>query len=185
MREPRGFPDALASVRLKDSWIYATAYGLTLLCVLFLQMAPHGLPAVFGVRPLLVIPLTVYVAMFRGPLAGGVMGAVSGFLWGVFSSHLLGVDALLLLVVGCVCGLLVHMLMRNNLISATLLASVAIAAVGLADWFLFTAIWNPSESFYALWRFVLPQTVYTIVLSPLLYGVVLYITRHMKQNEDD
>lgn len=183
MKESRRLPDVLAAVRLKDSWLYATAYGLVLLCVLFLQMAPHGLPTVFGARPLPVIPLTVFVAMFRGPLAGGITGVAGGFLWGVFSHRLLGVDALLLLVVGCVCGLLVHMLMRNNLISAVLLSASATAAVCLIDWFLFTAIWNPEECLYALWRLVLPDALYTIVLSPALYGIVFWVSRRMKQAE--
>lgn len=184
MKESRGLPEVLASVRLKDSWIYATAYGIVLLCVLFLQMAPHGLPTVCGVRPLPVIPLTVFVAMFRGPLAGGITGAVSGFLWGVFSPHLLGVDALLLLAVGCVCGLLVHMLMRNNLISALLLTAAAAVLVCLVDWVLFTAIWHPEECLFALWRWVLPQILYTVAISPLLYGILLWMARHMKQNEE-
>lgn len=165
----------------REKWTYVTAYGLTLLCVLLLQMAPSGLPTIGGARPLLLIPLTVYVAMFEGPVTGGVFGAVAGVLWGIFSQRLLGFDALLLLALGCICGLLVRMLLRNNLLTALLLGTGGTLAVSLIDWFFFTAIWTGSDSLYVLGCLVLPDVLYTVVLGPALYGILYAVIRRMKQ----
>lgn len=184
MNEPRKLQDKPMVMQLKGSWVYATAYGLLLLLTLLLQMAPHGFPAIAGIRPLPVIPLTVFVAMFEGPFTGGVFGAAAGFLWGIFSFRLLGFDALLLLAIGCVCGLLIYLLIRNNWLSALLLGAAATLSVCLLDWLFFTAIWvDSADALFALGRRVLPCVLYTVVLSPLLYFITYHIAKHLKQTE--
>ena len=184
MEEPRKLQDKPMVMQLKGSWVYATAYGLFLLVTLLLQMAPCGFPAIAGIRPLPLIPLTVFVAMFEGPFAGGVFGAVAGLFWGFFSFRLLGFDALLLLVIGCACGLLIYLLLRNNWLTALLLSAVATLAVCLLDWLFFTAIWvSSADALAALTRRVLPCVLYTTAVSPLLYWLTYHIARHLKQTE--
>lgn len=56
--------------RLGDRYLKWTAYGLLILLVTILQATRGLIPPVFGVRPLLVVPLTVCIAMFVGPVGG-------------------------------------------------------------------------------------------------------------------
>lgn len=72
-------------------------------------------------------------AVYR-PVGGAAAGVAAGLLWDMYSTRLLGFNALLLLVIGCACGLLVRLLIRNNLLSAMLLTAAALVIQGVADW---------------------------------------------------
>ena len=109
--------------RLAGRYIKWTAYGLLILLFSTPQPTPR------------LIPLTVCIAMYAGPVGGAAAGIAGGFLWDLYSDRLLGFNALLLLAVGCACGLLVRLLLRNNLLSALLLVGGALLFQGLADWF--------------------------------------------------
>jgi len=108
--------------RLSRRYLTWTAYGLLIVAAVILQSLPRGLPVIGGVRPVLIVPLVVCAAMYEGPVGGAAAGIAAGLLWDMFSDRLLGFHALLLLIVGCACGLLVRLLIRNNLLSALLLS---------------------------------------------------------------
>lgn len=170
-------------VNLKGQWVPAVAYGLLIVVMFLLQMTPRVLPEVWGARPWLMVPLTVFIAMFEGPLTGGVCGAVAGFLWDMFSQRLPGFSALFLLVIGVACGLLVQVLLRNNVLSAMMLSSSVTVGYGLYQWFFCTVIWGKEDAWFVLWRLTLPDIVYTICISIILYYVLYFIAKHLKQTE--
>lgn len=156
------------------------AYGFFLLLCFFLQMTPSALPAVAGGRPLLLIPAVVCVGMFTDPVTGGICGAAAGFAWDMFSARPTGLCALYLLAAGCVCGLLVQLLMRNNWLTALLLCGGAAFLQGLLDWLLTCVLWRLPDSGQVLLRQFLPNFVYTAVLSLPLYYLTLAIAKRLK-----
>ena len=79
--------------RLGDRYLKWTAYGLLILLVTLLQATKGLIPPVFGVRPLLVVPLTVCIAMFTGPVGGAAAGIACGILWDLYAARLLGFNA--------------------------------------------------------------------------------------------
>ena len=117
--------------RLAGRYIKWTAYGLLILLFSILQSTPRLIPEICGASPLLLVPLTVCIAMYAGPVGGAAAGIAGGFLWDLYSDRLLGFNALLLLAVGCACGLLVRLLLRNNLLSALLLVGGALLLTGV------------------------------------------------------
>ena len=156
---------------VRGRYLRWTAYGLFLLVLFLLQMSPCGLPAVWGVRPYPLVLLVVSAAMFEGPVGGAAMGMAAGLLWDMYSARLYGGRALTLLVIGCACGLLVRLFMRNNLLSALLLMGAAVLLFGLGDWLLVYVLYGKTEPFGVLVRLVLPRIGYTFVFSPLIYYV--------------
>ena len=54
-------------------------------------------------------------------MVGAAFGVGGGLLWALYADRLFGLDALLLLVIGCMCGLLVQVFLRNNWLTALLL----------------------------------------------------------------
>lgn len=128
--------------KLSDRYLQWTAYGLLILLTILVQATPKLLPAVFGARPLLIVPLVVCIAMFVGPIGGASAGIAGGILWDLYADRLLGFNALLLLFIGCACGLLVRLLMRNNLLTAMLLSAAALLFQGFMDWFSTVYCWR-------------------------------------------
>ncbi len=160
-----------------------TAYGLLLLLAALLQMTPRLLPAVCGARPLLLVPLVVCIALFTGPMGGAAAGVAAGLLWDVFSERLFGFNALLLLVAGCACGLLVRLLLRNNLWTALLLCAGAGLFQVLCDWFFNYALLAYERPFTVLAISYLPNLLYTLILSPLLYAMTYGVTKLLRNRQ--
>lgn len=169
--------------RLGDRYLKWTAYGLLILFVTLLQATKGLIPPVFGVRPLLVVPLTVCIAMFVGPVGGAAAGIACGILWDLYAARLLGFNALLLLVTGCLCGLLITLLMRNNLLTALLLSAAALLFVGMMNWLCYTVLLQEPEPGFVLLRRILPSLLYSFVLTPLLYGAAFLTARILKRRE--
>ena len=143
--------------RLSGRYLKWTAYGLLILGAGLLQMAPRVFPAVFGARPLLLIPIVVSIAMFEGPVGGAAAGIAGGLLWDLYADRLFGFSALFLMAICCACGLLVRLLIRNNLLSAMLLFSGALLTQGLMDWFFNYVLWMKEDPLYMLGRMLLPD----------------------------
>ncbi len=159
------------------------AYALILLLVSLLQAAPRLFPAIGGAHPCPLIAAVVCIAMFEGPFVGAAVGVGGGLLWALYADRLFGFDALLLLVVGCVCGLLIQVLIRNNWMSALLLNAATLFVYMLVDWLVRYVLFAQAESWYALWHILLPNALYTFVLSPAVYYLAYRVARGLRESE--
>lgn len=157
------------------------AYGLLLLLISLLQGAPMVFPAISGAHPSPLIPAVVCIAMFEGPIVGAVVGVASGMLWGIYATRLFGFDALLLLTVGCLCGILVRVLLRNNWMSALLLNGAVLLGYTLIDWIARFVLFYDTDVVYALTHVLLPNALYTWALSPLVYWIFYRVARSLRQ----
>lgn len=158
-------------------------YGVMLVLLAVWQAAPNGFPTVAGVRPFPLLAVAVCVAMFEGPVKGGVIGMSAGLLWDLYADRLFGFRGLLLLAIGCAVGLLVQQLLRNNLLSALLLSAGTCLAFTVLDWFFVYVLFRQPEALYILFRRLLPSAVYTWALTPLLYGLSLLAARWLRRGE--
>ena len=183
MAEPQKIESGDPVRKLSGRYLKWTAYGLFLLLMCLLQAAPYLIPEIFGARPLLVVPTVVFIAMFTGPIGGAAAGIAGGLLWDLYSDRLLGFNAIVLLIICCACGLLVRLLIRNNLPSALLLAAGALLFQGLMDWFFNYVLLRGSEPWYMLLHLTLPNALYTLILSPLLYGLTRLIAHIPRKRE--
>lgn len=159
------------------------AYALILLLVSLLQAAPRLFPAVGGAHPCPLIAAVVCIAMFEGPFVGAAVGVGGGLLWALYADRLFGFDALLLLVVGCACGLLVQVLIRNNWMSALSLNAATLLLYVLVDWLVRYVLFAQAGLWHALWYILLPNALYTFVLSPAVYYLAYRVARSLRESE--
>ena len=169
--------------RLHNHAIEALVYGLLILLLGMWQQAPHGWPTIVGGRPLLLVPLVAAIAMFTGPVGGAAAGVGAGLLWDLYSTRLFGFNALVLLAIGCAVGLLVRLLLRNNPLSALLLTSGSVVAQTIVSWLCTDLLPGKDGVLLLLWRTVLPNTVYTLVLCLPVYLLVRGVTKALKKRE--
>lgn len=165
----------------KKNAVLWLAYSLSTLLVLLIQNAPHIFPAICFARP---TPLTVYVicvAVLGGARTGATIGVLSGLLWGVFSARVFGFDALLLLLFGLVAGLLVEWFLRANFFTALLLSSCGVLLHVLLEWFFCYVIFSRENLAEILLKVLLPNGLYTILLTPLIYGFSLLLARFVRR----
>ena len=169
------------SAKIDKMYLRWFAYALVLLLISLLQASPRMLPTVGGAHPLPLISAVVCFAMFEGPLTGAGIGIGAGCLWALYTERLFGFDALLLMIVGCTCGLLVQLLIRNNWMSALLLNAATIAAYTLIDWLVRYVLFAQDGAFHALWYILLPNALYTLILSPLVYLAAYGLARSLRE----
>lgn len=159
----------------------AVLYAVGALLILLLQNAPSFFPTIVFARP---VPLIVYVAcvaVVEGAKAGAIIGVISGALWGMYAFRVFGFDAMLLMIIGLTVGLLVEWLLRSNFLSALLLSSAAVLSYEIVEWLFSYVIFYKATAFSVLFRAYLPTCVYTIVLAPLVYWLVLLLARLIRR----
>ncbi len=145
--------------------------ALILLLLSVLQNTDGLFPQIFGVRALLLIPAVVCIAMYERDIWGMIFGVFAGALWDVFASGA-SFNALFLLTTGFLCGTLINTIMRNNIITATLLSTLTTVIYNIGYW-LFNIVFTKTDSaFYLLWRYYLPSILFTSLLTPLFFLII-------------
>lgn len=162
-------------------WIVYCALALSLA---LLQMSPHGFPIIGYARPTPLVIFTVCVAMLEGPMTGSIMGVVAGLLWNLYSPRLFGYYGLMLMVIGLTVSLLVQWLLRANFLSAMLLCTGGVAVYTLLDWLLCYALFLHPEAGVVLAKVFLPNALYTILLSPFMYWLVLWLAKLLRRKKN-
>ena len=171
------------SLRVKAYWSWIL-YSAVVLVIALMQMSPRCFPVIAYARPTPLILFTVCVAMLEGPAIGSVMGAVAGLLWGLYSSRVFGYYGLMLMAIGLTVSLLVQWLLRANFLSAMLLCTGGVAVYTLLDWLICYVLFLHDEMMTVLVQVYLPNALYTILLSPLMYWFVLALARFLRRKKE-
>lgn len=151
-----------------------TVYVLLLLFCYVLQTTPD-LFVIAGIKPVLVIPIAVVIAMQEGEFIGCIYGTAAGFLHDMNSSALFGYHALMTAVCCTMIGLFVIYLVQYNLLGCLLFVSATLLIQGSIA-FLFTyGMWG-HESVWKLYVFyTLPTTVYSVAATIPIFGGLRWI----------
>lgn len=168
------------SFRTQQYWAWIL-YSAIVLAIALMQMSPRCFPVVAFARPTPLILCVVCVAMLEGPTFGSVMGVVAGLLWDLYSTHIFGYYGLMLMVIGLTVSLLVQWLLRANFLSAMLLCFGGVTLYTLLDWLMCYVLFLHDEMVTVLMRVYLPNALYTVLLSPLMYWVILGLARFLRR----
>lgn len=144
------------------------AYVLEFLVLFMVQETPGLLPAIFGVRPVLLLPAAVTVAMFEEEIPAMSFGILAGLFCDFGLSGMLGFHALLLAVLCCFVSVIDRVYFQSNLATALLTGLWTVGLVICAQWF-FLYYFRYSMADYAFVHHYLPKFFYTMLFVPLLY----------------
>ena len=169
--------------RLRNYWTWIL-YSVVVLLIALMQMSPRFFPAVAHARPIPLVIFVICVAMLEGPVVGSVIGMVAGLLWGLYSLRVFGYYGLILLCMGLIVGLLVQWLLRANFLSAMVLCVSGVAIYTVLDWLICYVLFLKPEMWDVLVRMYLPNAIYTILLSPLMYGFILMLARFLRHRKN-
>ena len=158
-------------------------FALLILGAHLLQNTPGAFPSVCGVRACFLLSLTVCLGLFEREVAGALFGAFAGVLWDSVSPLGDGFHALLFMLIGAACGILINTIMRNNLITAMLLSVLAhVLYVSLYVIFFVVAEGVDSAGWLYV-RYYLPAVVFSVLFTPLFYLLVRTVMRRTRLPE--
>ena len=152
-------------------------YALIIFLAHILQNIVPVFPESASARPILLIPVAVCIAMFEGELVGAVAGIFAGILWDTVTVTADGYNALYLMIACAVCGVLLRIFMRNNIITYFIMNS-SIMFIYLVSYVLFfitaRGIDGAGQIFF---RYYLPMGIYSFILTPLWYYLIRAVYR--------
>ena len=116
-------------------------YCFGLIFCYVLQTTP-GFLQIFGVKPFLVIPAVIAIAMQEGEFTGALYGALGGMLCDMGANTFYGFYTLTLFLYGAAVGLALIYLMKNDRKTAVLCCLVYTGGMALIEYiFLLPAVW--------------------------------------------
>ena len=151
--------------------IRRSCLALIILLISVLQNTDGFFPQIFGIRALILIPAVVCMAMYERDIWGMLLGLFAGALWDITASGA-SFNALYLLTVGFVCGTLINTIMRNNVVTAMILSTLATLIYNIGYWAVSFVGGGMDNAGFILIRYYLPSILYTMLFIPLTFITV-------------
>lgn len=146
--------------------------------VTFLFQNTGGLfPEPFGIKAVLLVPLTVCISMFEKEFSGLFFGLAAGAMLDAFGAQTICFNAIAFTLIGFAAGALITHLMRNNLVCAVILSFVMAFIYNSASFIFHYAFSGGESPFYVYFKFYFLSAVFTAILTPIYYFIVRAIER--------
>lgn len=155
-------------------------YSILLLLFFLMQTTPGLFPIINGAHANLLVPLIVCIGMHEEDIVGAYFGLAAGVMWDTVANHVPGYHSIVLMLVGCMCGLLITHLMRNNFLTALFLSFSAIFIHSLFYWIFFYIFPGQEEYFTYFVKYSAPSMVYTFLLTPLIYLLIRILSSKIR-----
>lgn len=157
------------------------ALYVLLMVILYVLQTDPNLFAIAGGKPVLVLPFAVCIAMFDSQLAGGLFGLLAGILCDTSSNVLFGFQSILYLLICTAVGLLVVYFMQPSVTNSLIFVGCGFAGRLLLEYFFYYAMWGYDNAYLILLQRMLPNLLYTLVLTPLWFLLVRRLHRFFQE----
>ncbi len=155
---------------------------LILVCVI-LQSTVCPLIAVGQIKPNLLIILTVSFGLMRGKRDGMWVGFFCGLLTDLFFESTIGANALIYLLVGYFSGYFYRIFYDDDIKTPLLLISASDLVYGIIQYIFRFLLRGRIHFFYYLGRIILPEVVYTLILTIICYQIFYRINRWLSVSD--
>ncbi len=156
----------------------------TLLFVNFiLQSTVFGFIEIINVKPNTSVVFIICYAMLRGDMEGAVFGFFSGLIHDIYFGRLFGLYALLGMLTGFICGKPFKDFYRENYLLPLFLSAVTLLIYGFCFYFTNFLFRGKTDFFYYFGRIILPETVYSSVISIVIYRITYSVNNRLEQRE--
>ena len=136
-----------------------------------------------GIKPNLVLMITASFGFMRGPREGMLVGFASGLLIDIQYGDMIGFYALIYLAAGYVNGLFEQIYFDEDIKLPLLLIAGSDLVYGVAVYFLTFLLRSDFDFLYYLNRIIVPETIYTIAVTLVMYPLLLFINQKLETEE--
>lgn len=136
-----------------------------------------------GVVPNLLIVLTASFGFMRGEKTGLLIGFFSGLLVDIFFASVIGFYALLYMYIGYMNGKFAAIFYPQDIKLPVALILCSDFLYGIGCYVILFLLRGRFEFTYYVLHVILPEIVYTIAVTLLLYPLILWINTGLERNE--
>lgn len=146
-------------------------------CTLFSKLA------LASIKPNLMIIVTAAFGFMRGPKEGALVGFFSGLLIDIQFGDIIGFYALIYLLTGYINGLFSQMYYDEEIRLPIALVASSEFIYGLVIYFLMFLLRSEFDFLHFLVHIIIPELIYTIVVTLVLYPLILFINHKLEAEE--
>ena len=128
-------------------------------------------------NPIILIPLLVAVSMAAREWIGLIFGAVFGILLDTVGYEKFCFNMIMLVIIGCLCGLLCSFYVNDNIYAAVVLFFFANLFYFTVRWFFFFVCAGKGEALTYFTKYCFPSIIYSTVLIVPFYFLIKYISK--------
>ena len=148
-----------------------------------LQSTIFGRLTFSGIRPNLLIAVTASIGFMRGRKEGMGVGFVCGLLADIFWGGLIGFYALIYTVIGYMNGSFQRMFYEDDLKLPLVMIGISDLIYSMVVYVCLFMLQGEFEFTWFLGHVMLPELVYTILVTLVLYQIILHINRRLEKEE--
>ena len=152
-------------------------YALIIFLAHIVQNVLCVFPEIASVRPILLISVAVCISMFEGELVGAAAGLLAGALWDTVTVAADGYNAFYLMVACAVCGVMLRIFMRNNIVTYVIMNSGITLIYVITYVLFFISARGIDDAGAIFFRYYIPMGVYSLIFTPLWYILIRSIYR--------
>jgi len=157
--------------------------SIILLIANVLQSTLFDIIRIRGIGPNLSVIIIVSFALLRGSKEGAIIGFAAGLLADIIFGVSRGYLALIGACIGYFCGKFNKDFYSENLVLPFMLTLISTIVYGLAVSLPFI-LRGKLNYIYFIKDIILPETIYTMILSIIVYQIVYVINRAIERNEN-
>lgn len=157
--------------------------GLLIFLCFLLQCTVFRTLAFGGIVPNLLMVLTASFGFMRGERSGLTIGFISGLLIDIFFGEVIGFYALLYMYIGYTNGKFNRIFYPEDIKLPIVLIIGSDLFYGICCYILMFLMRARFHIGYYFVHVILPEIVYTIVITIFLYPVILWINRKLESSE--
>ena len=163
----------------------AIVYFIEIIVCYVLQSSLYQFISLANVMPNLLIILVVSAAYMRGRMTGMVIGFFSGLLVDIQFGNLIGLYALLMMIIGYLAGFANKIYSRDDYTLPLFFIAAADFVYQFLYYILEFLIRGRLDFLYYLRTLILPEIIYTVAASVILYKLLHMINHCLDRNENE
>lgn len=137
-----------------------------------------------SISPNLLIILTSAYGFMKGKKEGMAVGFFCGLLEDIFFGRLLGMHALIYMYIGYANGYFNQIFYGEDIKLPMALISTSELAYGLGMYLIMFLMRSRFDFFYYLRRIILPELLYTIIVTLFVYRIIYMIDQKLEKKKD-
>ena len=159
------------------------ATAVILLAAYLLQCTVFSALELAGIKPNLLIIVTASFGFMRGSREGMLVGFFSGLFVDIQFGGMIGFYALIYLLIGFINGLFEQMYFDEDIKLPLFLIMISEFIYGVVIYFLEFLLRSDFDFLYYLNRIIVPELIYTIVITIGLYPLIHFINQKLEAEE--
>lgn len=156
--------------------------GAIIVVALLIQLTLINSITILGVKPDLIMIVVVVFSLLKGGKEGTISGFASGLLQDIFSTGLLGINALAKTVIGFTCGIFKEKIFYEHILF--LIPVITFVASFMQSILMFLLLRSFGIEYGLVWsikQIALPEALYSSLLSPFIFLAINKLFQTIKE----